>query len=161
MMGFEMAYIPVGQYYIASAQQVIAEEHRGKLTEKSEKNDFYVQATIGETAAATVEDRKEHLIVRFPFDSYIPYEKAKLKEDLRQYRGMNVSVTGYASPEGPKSYNKRLSKKRAEKVAKIAEKLGVNVSSINAVGEIQCGGKKQHPKCRKVEVVPLAEGENP
>ena len=77
---------------------------------------------------------------------------------------MNVSITGFASVEGSNTYNKKLSKKRADKIASIAKKLGVTVESIKAVGETQCraNGKRELPKCRKVEVSTIIDdGQKP
>lgn len=167
MMGFEMAYVPSGSYYVATAQQVIDEEKRGKLTELHPKVEIIAQASVLADPSADVSHIANSIttpiVAKFPFDSYIPFEKAILQHDLERLKGVEVAVTGYASSEGTKSYNKQLSKKRALKIAQIAKKLGVKVKSISAVGERECGVKsyKKLPQCRKVEVVPVAESDHP
>lgn len=163
MMGFEMAYIPVGKHYVASAQQVIAEEHRGTLTEIVSKDQVFVQATIGTESLDQAKQSKAPLVAKFPFDSFIPFNSEKLNTDLLQLKGEKVSITGFASLEGAKKYNQRLSKKRAEKVARIAKQLGVKVESIKSVGESECNARnrKDFPKCRKVEIYPINIGGNP
>lgn len=151
-MGFEMAYIPAGTYYIASAQQVIAEEHRGQLHEsKPVDNPIYAHVKVDQNDKPLI----KKTVVNFPFDSFIPLDPKKVKSEIKQFEGQSIKVVGYASREGDAAYNKMLSKKRAKKVAQIAIKLGVKVESIKAVGESQCNVKtaKNYPKCRKVEVV--------
>lgn len=173
MLGFEMAYIPVGQYYLASAQQVICEEHRGKLTEVKPKPPVVAHAFMGqggetpppvaESALLAQSETVEPMAVHFPHDSFIPYHRDDVKRDLKKYIGKKVSITGYASSEGGQGYNKRLSKKRADRIARIAKKVGVEVESIDAVGESQCRAKtsRQYPKCRKVDILPAADGGKP
>ena len=47
-----------------------------------------------------------------------------------------VVITGYASPEGSKSWNKRLSQKRADAVKKIlVKKYDIDASRITAEGK--------------------------
>lgn len=164
MMGFEMAYIPVGKYYVASAQQVIAEEHRGKLTEMINNDQVFIQATVGSDSRERLKGyTTSPVVAKFPFDSFIPLDGEKLNNELLHLKGEKVSITGFASLEGAKKYNKRLSQKRAERVARIAKTLGVKVEAIKSVGESECNAKnrKDFPKCRKVEIYPLSNGGNP
>lgn len=166
MIGFEMAYVQTVPYYLATAQQVIAEEKRGKLHEVLPP----MRISLGNMGRKTIENNQtsaspiEHTVVaKFPFDSYIPLHKDALIDDLRPFVGKKVSISGYASPEGTTKYNKRLSAKRAKTVAKIAKNVGVNVSEIVAVGEIECfaKSKKNLSSCRKVEVTAKPEVEHP
>ena len=72
MMGFEMAYIPAGTYYVATARQVISEEHRGKLTEITDDNKIFIQATIDEKKETVKTSSNTTATINFPFDSFIP-----------------------------------------------------------------------------------------
>lgn len=158
MMGFEMAYIPVGNYYVASAQQVIAEEHRGTLTEIVSKDQVFAQATIG-TKPNQAKQSKAPVVAKFPFDSYIPFNAEKLNDNLLQLKGKKVSITGFASLEGTKKYNKSLSQKRAEYIGNMAKTLGIKAVEIKSVGESQCyaHNSKEFPNCRKVEIYTLLD----
>ncbi|MFA6396290.1 MAG: OmpA family protein [Sulfurimonas sp.] len=158
MLGFEMAYVASGSYYLASAQQVIAQEERGRLTEILPRNEPYTQMVINNDTHDGL-SIKEPVVIHFPFDSDVPYYRDKVIEDLKAFKGRSVDISGFASKEGASSYNKSLSKKRALRVAKIAKKLGVKVKSIKAIGELECNtkSKKQLPRCRKVEVEPVGE----
>ena len=46
----------------------------------------------------------------------------------------NVTVTGYASPEGSKVFNQKLSETRAQAVADVLSKNGVNVTKVTGMG---------------------------
>jgi outer membrane protein OmpA-like peptidoglycan-associated protein len=157
MLGFEMAHVASGTYYLASAQQVIAQEERGRLTEILPRKESYAQMVINDPHDGLA--IKEPIVIHFPFDSDVPYYRDKVVADLKVLKGHSVDISGFASKEGASFYNKTLSKKRALRVAKIAKKLGVKVESIKAIGELECNtkSKKQLPRCRKVEVVPVGE----
>jgi len=89
---------------------------------------------------------------------YFDFDSAVLRKDqipkLNIFkRGDRVEVRGYASPEGTKEYNLRLSEKRARNVKNYLKKRGVVVKKLKAFGEDFCfEEKKNWWKCRKVEV---------
>ena len=89
----------------------------------------------------------------FDFDSHeVKKEEADKLEIFR--RGEKVIVSGFASPEGSRSYNFSLSEKRAVGVADILRGHGVVVKQLKAEGEDHCWvpGEKFFKECRKVEV---------
>ncbi|MDQ7082112.1 MAG: OmpA family protein [Aquificota bacterium] len=91
--------------------------------------------------------------IYFDFDSHeVKKEEA---DKLKIFgRGEEVIVSGFASPEGSRSYNLSLSKRRAENVADILRRRGVVVRQLGAEGEDHCWvpGKGFFKECRKVEV---------
>jgi outer membrane immunogenic protein len=59
----------------------------------------------------------------------------KVAEELKQYTGnYTLVVTGYTSSIGSKAWNKTLSKRRADAVAKVLEDSGIPVSAVQTVG---------------------------
>ena len=91
--------------------------------------------------------------IYFDFDSHeVKKEEA---DKLKIFgRGEKVIVSGFASPEGSRSYNISLSEKRATSVADILRRHGVMIRSISAEGEDHCWvpGERFFKECRKVEV---------
>jgi outer membrane protein OmpA-like peptidoglycan-associated protein len=54
---------------------------------------------------------------------------------LKNHPGVNVTVNGYASPEGTETYNLQLSQRRADAVKDIlVNKYGISADRINAIG---------------------------
>lgn len=161
MFGFEMAYIPSGSYYISSAQHVIDEERSGKLTEEIKNPSQTLTIKIGEnsendSSRLDIPKKESFIVIHYPRDSTTPFDIQNVKEKLGDLdKNRSIKVVGYASSEGAKRYNQRLSKKRAERVARYAAKIGVNVSQIKAIGELECkaNNPKSYPSCRKVEVL--------
>lgn len=164
MFGFEMAYLPNGPFYVATSRQVVSDAPFSELHNKRENLNISIQTKIDENKEDTVNNEATEIApekrelkgrVMFPFDSYIPFNPKKAKQELNKFIGQEVDIYGYASREGGTKYNKVLSKKRADKVAKIAKRLGVHVHSITAIGSRKCTitNKKYANKCRKVEVI--------
>jgi outer membrane immunogenic protein len=59
----------------------------------------------------------------------------KVAEELKQYTGnYTLVVTGYTSSIGSKAWNKTLSKRRADAVAKVLEDSGIPVSAVQTAG---------------------------
>ena len=55
---------------------------------------------------------------------------------MKENPNTKVVITGYASPEGSKSFNQRLSQKRADAVKKIlVQKYDIDASRITAEGK--------------------------
>lgn len=158
MIGFEMAYIPSGTFYVATAQHVIDEERRGHLTEEPKTATPSLTMKVSESGSGQEDlpKRDTFIVIHYPKNSTTPVDVSKAKDGLGALdKTRSVKVIGYASSEGTQKYNQRLSKKRAERVAKYAEKIGVKVSQITAIGELECkaSNPKSYPSCRKVEVV--------
>ena len=54
---------------------------------------------------------------------------------LKNHSGVNVTVNGYASPEGTETYNLQVSQRRADAVKDIlVKKYGISADRINAIG---------------------------
>ena len=54
---------------------------------------------------------------------------------LKKNPNVNVTINGYASPEGTEEYNLQLSQRRADAVKSIlVDKYGITASRINAIG---------------------------
>lgn len=161
MLGFEMAYAPSGNYYLATAQHVIDEEKRGKLTEGGKKDGgIYISGSVDTNGSLTIIDpRKEDggVVIKFPYNSTKPLNlKQSKREILALDKNRSYQVVGYASSEGTSLYNKNLSNKRANRVARFARKVGITVSAINGLGESRCSRNNpaNYPSCRKVEIIP-------
>jgi OOP family OmpA-OmpF porin len=59
----------------------------------------------------------------------------KVAESLKTYQGdYNLVVTGYTSSVGGKAFNKALSKRRADAVAKVLEEAGIPKDRVSTVG---------------------------
>lgn len=76
----------------------------------------------------------EYTPVWFAFDSAELTDEAKKDLDLVPTE-KEVSVVGYASPEGEEQYNKDLSLRRAQAVADYLKGRGVNVTNVAGLGE--------------------------
>lgn len=57
-----------------------------------------------------------------------------LRTYLKKNPGVNVNLVGYADEKGPEDYNKKLSTKRAEAVADVLVKAGIEESRLNTEG---------------------------
>ncbi len=77
---------------------------------------------------------------------------AQAAQILIKNKDITLQVTGYADDTGNNEYNQRLSKQRAQKVARYLKLLGINASrlSINAVGETQAPYEGTEPQVRLV-----------
>jgi OmpA-OmpF porin, OOP family len=70
-------------------------------------------------------------LVKPEFDS----EVKKVADFLEQYQGTSVVIEGHTDTRGSNTYNKTLSQKRANAVAKVlVEKFGIAASRVQAVG---------------------------
>lgn len=84
--------------------------------------------------AASVTDYVDNTyIINFAFNSSELTKEAKATLD-KVPSGANVNVAGYASPEGSKEYNLKLSDRRADAVKNYLEKRGVNVEKTVGYG---------------------------
>ena len=72
-------------------------------------------------------------VINFAFNSYALTAEAKEKLD-NVPAGSSVSIAGYASPEGNKEYNLKLSDRRADAVKAYLEKRGVKVEKTVGYG---------------------------
>lgn len=72
-------------------------------------------------------------VINFAFDSSALTAEAKQTLD-KVPSGANVSIAGYASPEGNKEYNLKLSDRRADAVKAYLEKRGVKVEKTVGYG---------------------------
>jgi len=77
--------------------------------------------------------------VQFPFDSAVPLPQsnpvlAHVVQSLLAHTDYTVKVEGHASSEGPRTYNQKLSERRAESVRKYLVAHGVAANRITTVG---------------------------
>jgi len=101
--------------------------------------------------------RIERIVVYFDFDSYRLPEKqreflVKRIEELKMVMGekLDAEVYGYACPIGSDAYNKKLSLKRAEEVARILREEGVRIVEVKGMGEVK---DKSNALCLSRKVV--------
>ena len=101
-------------------------------------------------AEQPVAEEKNEVKIYFAFNSsrITKAEAAKLRKlarEMRQDRSRKINVSGYASPEGPRKYNKALSGWRATAVKQCLVSYGVSASRISteAKGEIDLGNVKE------------------
>lgn len=77
--------------------------------------------------------------INFPFDSYISDSNMKdiniLSDYLKQHKNIKLSITGYTDVYGNEEYNRQLSEKRAEFIAKLLIDKGVNREQLNIYGK--------------------------
>ena len=86
----------------------------------------------------------ERIVVYFDFDSYRLPEKQRqfLVRRIRELKTvmgekLTARVYGYACPIGSDAYNKKLSLKRAEEVARMLREEGVRVVEVKGMGEVK------------------------
>ncbi|MEW8375831.1 MAG: OmpA family protein [Candidatus Thiodiazotropha sp.] len=81
------------------------------------------------------------LVLRFPFDvSSVQPEHRQLLDDFvantwADMKGRSLMVVGFTDDTGPKQYNDRLARRRADSVAKALQELGVGGLRTRAVGK--------------------------
>ena len=97
-----------------------------------------------------VAETKDEVKIYFAFNSsrISQQEAAKLRKlarYMRKHRGSRVTISGYASPEGRRRYNKALSGWRATAVKECLVSYGVGASRIKteAKGEIDLGNVRE------------------
>lgn len=61
-------------------------------------------------------------------------ELDKFADFLKKYKDYSTQITGYTDNKGSASYNKKLSKKRADEVKKLLVQRGVDASRIQTIG---------------------------
>lgn len=73
---------------------------------------------------------------------------------LKKYAEKKVDITGYASTDGHKAYNQRLSDKRAKAVARWLVNNGIDASRIHAEGkgEVNFGSRKQSRMATVIQI---------
>ena len=123
-----------------------------------------VQIIIDETPRVFIETMESASLtsVSFKFDSSLSIDNdlltlADTVSLLGKYPQARIQVIGYADPTGPKSYNKKLSKKRAAFVAQQLIKQGVEPSRIDVIGagEVELSTNaslEQRANARRVDV---------
>ncbi len=128
---------------------------RKKATEKAHQN---IHQMLGAS------------VIWFHYDDYKPILEPSYILDsvayiLRQHPGLRVSVGGHACSMGSDSYNQRLALRRAQAVADMLAKKGVQrrqmiVDSYGASEPFHYNGKHQQAYDRRVEIVPLLAQED-
>lgn len=92
-----------------------------------------VKETVKDTVVQTTTVKDSQYVVFFSKNSYNLTEEAQ--NVLKNISG-TVNVYGYASPEGKKEHNDRLSYLRAEVVARFLRKQGVTVNEVVGYGAL-------------------------
>lgn len=111
-------------------------------------------AAVAEEKTPVVEqpvaEKKDEVKIYFAFNSsrISKQEAAKLRQVanyMRSHRDVRLTIEGYASPEGRRSYNKALSGWRAEAVKQCLVSYGVAAARIKteAKGEVELGDAKE------------------
>ncbi len=143
MFGYEIVYFNE-PYYPPSYQHVIEpdKEYKPLVEYKPAKPKVVLSVPLFKKTV------KPKTIIYFDFDSY--KVKPKEKKKLKGITGV-ISLKGYASPEGTKQYNLRLSQKRINEVKKHLK--NVKIKFEKAYGEEGCNlPKEKWHLCRKVEI---------
>lgn len=95
----------------------------------------------------------EVVLFKFDSDKLRPNETSKLDEIVSKVPvGASLTVTGYTCTIGPKEYNLKLSKRRADAVTVYLESKGVKVALTEGKGEC-CAVAKDRKLNRRVEVI--------
>ena len=86
-----------------------------------------------------------------------PAEAEKLQpvlEYLKKYTEKNAVISGYASTDGQKAYNQRLSNRRAKAVEKWLIDNGIDASRIKAEGkgEVDFGSRKDSRMAAVIQI---------
>jgi len=97
------------------------------------KPERVVVTKVREKVVEKVEYVNNTFVVNFAQNSYVLNDAAK--EVLDKVAG-SVDILGYASPEGTKTYNQKLSQKRADVVAEYLKEKGVDVKSAVGYGSV-------------------------
>lgn len=111
-------------------------------------------AAVAEEKTPVVEqpvaEKKDEVKIYFAFNSsrISKQEAAKLRQVanyMRSHRDVRLTIEGYASPEGRRSYNKALSGWRAEAVKQCLVSYGVAAARIKteAKGKVELGDAKE------------------
>lgn len=111
-------------------------------------------AAVAEEKTPVVEqpvaEKKDEVKIYFAFNSsrISKQEAAKLRQVanyMRSHRDVRLTIEGYSSPEGRRSYNKALSGWRAEAVKQCLVSYGVAAARIKteAKGEVELGDAKE------------------
>ncbi len=128
----------------------------------------YIKQNAGAGSTTVVHDADflEQMInsgiinVYFDYNSDTPYQQSVggtkfVSEYLRSKPEAQIEILGYADPVGSDSYNKDLSRRRAENVKALLVKQGANASQLTAVGqgkdnEIKNSQVSSHQLARRV-----------
>lgn len=88
-------------------------------------------------------------------DSMKGGEQAKLLSHANEFKMADkLTVKGYTCDLGSKGYNDRLALRRAEKVSRYLQSLGVSVAKVEVSGEgLCCYASRDRAKNRRVEVL--------
>ena len=120
---------------------------------------FLMGCATKEKAQVIIDSVKEKTtVVNFKFNSFKLQDEQKkvIYEAVRQSKdGSKVTIVGYTDSQGSKAYNKQLSKKRAQAVAKYLDTLKV-ANSWAAGGESRLLNKDktkaEHAANRRAEI---------
>ena len=119
-----------GKHHFTSVQPTEVTKTVEKIVEKPVE---VVREKIVEKAAAAARTIDGTITVEFAQNKAVLTNTAKAKLNTIE-RGTAVALDGYASPEGNKTYNQKLSQRRCEAVKAYLEERGVKVIDINAHG---------------------------
>lgn len=100
------------------------------------------------------------VIFRFDKDDLMPSELRKLDHIISTLpEKAQLSVSGYTCTVGTSAYNKKLSERRAKKVASYLRNNGVRVESVEGKGEC-CAVSPDKKINRRVEIIEKRKGAN-
>ncbi|MCQ2075578.1 MAG: OmpA family protein [Bacteroidaceae bacterium] len=92
-----------------------------------------VKEVVKEVTKEVVKTVATETAVWFDFDSAELTEEAKANLD-KIATDKDLTITGYASPEGRKDYNLKLSERRAQAVADYLKSKGAKVTTVDGKG---------------------------
>lgn len=157
---------PYGQEYSYAQRDIKVEKSNARQDEALFKEEVaWLKTRQSETHDAN-EDAKQvqtntktHTHIHIPQQKaavlYFGFDRSKLRKTESQKLGNfntndTVIVTGYASKEGTRGHNNKLSERRAEAVAQALRAHGVKIKKLEHFGE-ECK-EKPNELCRKAEV---------
>ncbi|MGZ3809651.1 MAG: OmpA family protein, partial [Bacteriovorax sp.] len=121
-------------------KEEMREEKKEAMVEKPKEQEPLVEEKVSVKEAATVRgERKPDLTIEFDTEKsnikehYMDQIK-KVAEQLKQDYGMNSIIEGHADSTGPKAYNDKLSKRRAEAVKRKLIEYGIGEERIQTEG---------------------------
>jgi len=128
---------------VVEPQPVVVEEPKPVVKEEPKP------VTETKTVVETVPDMPEAKVYFTPSSSRLTHEEAEklqpLAEYLKKYTQKTIVINGYASTDGQRAFNQRLSNRRAKAVEQWFVNNGIDSARIKAVGkgEVNFGNRKE------------------
>lgn len=146
---------------IDSLMAELPEQEMIEVVESSDPVESAIELAIEEkTADKVVTPKPDGGIISFAFDtSDIDAEYGELlwqhAQYLKENKNLVLNISGHTDSSGARVYNEKLSKDRADKVAKILMEFGVSEDRIKVIGnanDLPLAGAVHYREHRRVEM---------